>query len=64
MLGYYNEDNLMALVRLVNLNELNYGNFDERVENYNAVLVNIKNTLTFNKYVDKKLINKWYDHEK
>ena len=60
---YYNEDNLMALLRLINLNELNYGNLDERVENFNAVLINIMNTLTFTKCVQKKLINKWYDHE-
>ena len=60
---YYNEDNLMALLKLINLNELNYGNLDERVENDNAVLINIMNIITFIKYVYKKLINKQHDHE-
>ena len=59
----YNEDNLMALLRVINLNELNYGNLDERVENYNAVLINIMNTLTFNKYVHNKLVNKLYNQK-
>ena len=36
---------------------------DERVENFNVVLINIMNTLTFTKCVQKKLVNKWYDHE-
>ena len=53
----------MALLRYINLNELNYGNMNERLENYNAVLINIMNTLTFTKCVHKKLINKWYDYE-
>ena len=53
----------MALLRLINLNKLNYGKLDERVKNYNAVLINIMNTLTFTKCVHKKLINKWLNHE-
>ena len=55
---YYNEDNLMALLRFINLNEMNYGDLDERVKNYNAVLINVMNTLAFTKCVHKKLINK------
>ena len=51
------------MLRLINLNELNYGNLDERVENFNDVLINVMNTLNFTKYAHKKLINKWYDHE-
>ena len=55
---YYNEDNLIALLKLITLNEPNYGNLDVRVENYNAVLINVINTLTSTKYAHKKLINK------
>ena len=53
----------MALLRLINLNELNCANLDERVEDLNVVIINIMNTLTFTKCVQKKLINKWFDHE-
>ena len=54
---YYNEDNLKALLRLIILKELKSSNLDERVQNYNAVLINIMNTLTFTKYVHKKLMH-------